>query len=211
VQRDLLVRDLSRQFKGSSLMTTPTVTQPGGFDNLGTGQTVGLDVLWRHQPTPWFFGWLAYTLSRTWQNTGEELDPFHPAPFDTTHNLIAVGRVNLPFAFVLGGRFQFTSGAPSAAHDSLTVVHDVNTGTYSPLPSTLRRPRLPPYHRLDLRLDRKFVFEHFSLSPSLELINAYAFPNVELTLPGGDFRSRGTVAAMPGVPPLLLFGLQADF
>jgi len=210
ISRDLLTRDLSRQFKGAAL-GPPPIAQPGDFDSLGTGQTVGLDVLLRHRPNAWFFGWVAYTLQRTWLNNGEELDPFHPAPFDTTHNIVTVGRVNLPWGFVVGGRFQFTTGAPSAVHDSLAVVHDTSTTTYTPMPSNLRRPRLPPYHRLDVRIDRAFVFDLFSVTPSLEIINAYAYPNVELTTPGGDFRSRGTVAAMPGVPPLALAGLTVSF
>lgn len=187
---------------------------PGPFDSFGRGQTVGVELLLRHQPNRYFFGWVAYTFSRTWLDDGTEQDPYHPSPFDQTHNLIVVARVNLPWEMTLGGRFQYATGNPSPVPGTIAVVHDLgipDVFAYQALEDPGRRPRNPDFHRLDVRLDKKFTFEQFTLGAYVEVMNVYNRLNPEIVAPGGDFRSRGTITVLPSVPFLPTFGLSGSF
>lgn len=216
IGRDRLVENVARAWDpdtGRASFFTNALTGPSSYTNDGTGGTVGLEILLRHQPNRWFFGWVSYTFSRTWMDVGEERDPYHPAPFDQTHNVILVGRVNLPWELTLGGRFQYTTGNPSPVPGTIAVVHDLGSQYpyYQPLEDPGRRPRIPDFHRFDLRLDKKITFDDWALGAYVEIMNVYNRLNPEVIAPGGDFRSRGTVTILPSVPFLPTVGLSGSF
>jgi hypothetical protein len=86
----------------------------------------------------------------------------------------------------------------------------VDTGLYpdgrvKPIYGAINSLRVPAYHRLDLRLDRK-------LSPSFtqyfELINAYNRKNISGYSYSPDYRARDEVYQLP---VLISFGLQYSF
>lgn len=211
VRRDRLVQNAARAFDPSTSGLPGLISQPTSFNSRGRGQTLGLEVLLRHRPSRYFFGWIAYTFQRTFVDVGERRDPYSPAPFDQTHNLILVGRVNLPWAVTLGGRWHVVTGNPSPTPAAVAVLHFLEHTSYQPVLSALDRPRLPTYHRLDLRLDRKWTFEGFSLTGYAEVVNVYNQFNAEVVIPGGDFRSRGTIVLLPSVPFLPTVGLSGSF
>jgi TonB family protein len=181
---------------------------PGEFDSFGSGETGGFELLLRHAPSKYFFGWISYTFSRTVVRLGDKREDEVPFPFDQTHNLVLVARVNLPWELTFGGRFAYVTGNPGPISDSVSTRHDLNNNEYQPVISALRSRRLPPFHRLDLRLDRKFVFSWCSLTPFAEVINVYNYPNPEVVFPGGDYRAREVRTLLPDPPILPMLGLE---
>src|SRR6267378_1118817 len=62
----------------------------------GHGRSYGMELLFRHQLTKNFFGWVSYSLSRTERDyhAGQQ---WAPGQFDQPHNLIIIGSYKLPF------------------------------------------------------------------------------------------------------------------
>ena len=86
-------------------------------------------------------------------------------------------------------------------------MHDLDTTNYLQLGQSTRE-RLPSFHQLDVRIDRKWVFEQFSATAYLDLLNVYNHENVEGTQ--SDYRSR-EIQIIPSLPILPVFGMSAEF
>ncbi|MCP4499664.1 MAG: TonB family protein [Deltaproteobacteria bacterium] len=176
------------------------------FNNEGYGRTLGMELLLRHELSEYFFGWVAYTLSRSEIDTSEGHDGLVLTSFDQTHILTVVGQVNLPYNFTLGGRFRVVSGNPSTV--PVGSVHDLDTTNYGQLPNNYRSSRLPAFHQLDIRVDRKWVFDDFSFTTYLDLLNAYNAENAEAYQDDYRFREREPVPSLPIIP---VIGASGEF
>lgn len=208
VRRWQLTRDSQRLYVPGQ--QAPPIATLGSYDSYGSGNTLGFELLLRAPPTRTFFGWISYTFSRTEVALGDRREARVPFPFDQTHNLVMVGKVNLPWQMTFGGRFAFVTGNPGPIPDSVATNHDLNFNSYTPILSSLRPSRLAPFHRLDLRLDKRWIFEWASVVGFVEVINVYNWPNPEVVFPGGDFRAREVRTLLPGPPLLPLIGAELD-
>lgn len=198
--RDLLVQSTSETINRGDGQVDPVF-----FTNGGRGRTTGIEVLLRQNITKNFYGWVAYTLSRTEIDTSEARDRYRLANFDQTHILTVVAQTNLPWGFTLGGRFRLVSGNPTTV--PVGSLHDLDTNDYNALSS--RTPaRLPAFHQLDVRLDRKWVFDTFSMTTYIDLLNAYNAQNAEGYQ--SDYRNREQ-QAIPGLPIVPVFGVSGEF
>jgi vitamin B12 transporter len=131
-------------------------TGPATFANAGTGRARGLDVFAQYGTfleTP-VSGWISYSLldaDRTQpRDIGTEvvLDD-GPAPFDLTHQVSLVGKVEIIPRVYAGASYRLTSGAP------YTPVIETRTGpggNVLPVDGSVGSQRLPTYQRLDLQL-----------------------------------------------------------
>ncbi len=199
--RDLLVQNSN----AVRAVADSDQVDPLFYNNGGRGYTVGAEILLRHEISEYFYGWVAYTLSRTVVDLDENDSSFDLTDFDQTHILTLVGSTNLPWGFTFGGRFRVVSG--NLQRFPLGSVHDLDTTDYLGLGNSTRE-RLPYFHQLDLRLDRKFVFEQFSATAYLDVLNVYNQANVEGVV--SDYRDR-EVQPIPSLPFIPVFGLSAEF
>jgi hypothetical protein len=76
---------------------------------LGPLRVWGADLLLRYHADDHFFGWIAYTLSRSTEKPGPG-EPEKLAPNDQTHLLNLVGSYRLGRGWEAGGRFRYTTG-----------------------------------------------------------------------------------------------------
>ena len=68
--------------------------------------------------------------------------------------------------------------------------------------------RLPTFHQLDLRVDKKFVFDSWILNVYLDLQNAYNRGNPE----GVQYNYDATLAQYAtGLPIIPSFGIRGEF
>jgi TonB family protein len=180
------------------------------LSNDGLGRAYGLEVLLRHEVTDKFFGWLAYTLNRSEQNRAglDEPEPYRLSSNDQTHILTAVGSYRLPYGFELGARFRFVTGRPKTpvTHDYDVYSSDANR--FYPTQGAILSSRLAPFHQLDVRVDKSFLFKHWTLTLYLDVQNAYNAKNVEATF--YDYRFREEIA-VPGIPLLPVLGVKGSF
>ncbi|OGQ20174.1 MAG: hypothetical protein A2138_03515, partial [Deltaproteobacteria bacterium RBG_16_71_12] len=201
--RDLLIESTSRMRSSSD---GSGEVDPLFYDNGGRGSTVGAELLLRHEITEHFYGWVAYTLSRTVEDLDDHGDRWWLTDYDQTHILTMVAQTNLPWAFTLGARFRVVTGSPTNL--PLGSVHDLDTTDYRGLGTTPQSSRLPAFHQLDLRIDRKFVFDTFSFTTYLDLLNVYNQENAEGFIT--DYRSREQ-EPIPSLPILPVVGLSGEF
>ena len=81
------------------------------------------------------------------------------------------------------------------------------TTTTQRRPSTQASERLPPFHQLDLRLDKRWVRKSYQFSIYLDVQNVYNSPNTEAIQYNFNFTSRQPVTGIPILPSV---GLRAE-
>ena len=79
------------------------------YQNVGTGQIIGLETLLRYNPDEKFFGWIAYTLSESLRQDCPTC-PTRLFQYDQTHNLIMLGSYRLGNGWEVGARFRIVTG-----------------------------------------------------------------------------------------------------
>jgi hypothetical protein len=178
------------------------------FSNDGLGRAFGLELLLRHEITRNFFGWLAYTLGRSQVRRADETEPYRMSLFDETHILAIVASWRLPGNWEVGGRFRYVTGRAITPVTHPYDLYSVDANRFYPTNGVFRSARLPPFHQLDLRVQKDFLFRSWTLSIYLDVQNAYNAHNSEATIYDYRFRQRLLV---PGIPILPLLGLKGAF
>jgi TonB family protein len=203
VEREI-TRNLEVSFEGFYKQLDNFFTQRLG--NVATGRAYGLETLIRYKPDSRFFGWLAYTLSRSvLRETPEE--PERLASFDQTHILTVLGSYRLGRGWEIGARFRLVSG--NLVTPRTYGFFDANTGVYLPLQQfPPNGERLPVFNQLDIRVDKVWRFPKWTLNAYLDLLNAYNQGNVEGVSYNYNFSRRSYATGLPIIPSL---GLRAEF
>ncbi len=163
------------------------------YRNGASGTARGLELLVKLDPGGRWSGFASVSLARAERRndvTGERF------AFDFDQPLIA----NLVGQYRLTERWQF--GAKWSVHSGSPYTPIVGTGTYPdgrvrPLYGPINSERLPPYHRLDLRVDARFTP---AFTAYFELINAYNRKNVAGYRYSADYSSREEVYQLPLLP-----------
>ena len=196
---------------------------PSGTDilyaNTGTGYVVGAEVLLKYKPDERFFGWLAYTLSRSVRVDEPGGEP-RLVNFDQPHILTVLGSYQLGHGWEIGARFRLVSGnliTPTVCNitqldcnpNRTNALYHAASGAYTPIPfSQPGTERLPLYHALDVRVDKRWKFKTWQLSLYLDIQNAYNNGNAEGVGYSYNYTQRQYVAGLTALPS---FGIRADF
>ncbi len=176
------------------------------YQNQGSGRVYGLELLVRKELTDRFFGWLSYTLSRS-ERQDAPGDNWRLFDFDQTHILTMLGNYNLSSTWDLGFRWRLVSGNPTSVYEGC--VYDADTDTCAPKrEGKVNSTRLPAFHQLDLRVERKWVFDVWLLTAYLEIQNAYNRANPEDYTYNYDSTEKKLVSSLPVLPS---FGLRGEF
>jgi hypothetical protein len=197
------------------------VASPSGssvvYTNQGTGRVGGLEVLIKYKPDAHFFGWIAYTLSRSVRTDGPG-QAEHLFQYDQPHILTVLGSYDFKNGWEFGARFRLVSGSPVTPNvcditsggcipNRTNALYNAATGTYTAIPVT--QPygeRLPLFHQLDLRVDRKWAFKRWTLRAYLDVQNVYNQANVEGIGYNFNYTARSYVAGLPIIPSIGLRG-----
>jgi TonB dependent receptor/TonB-dependent Receptor Plug Domain len=173
------------------------------YINTGTGRSYGAEYLLKAKMDK-FFGWLAYTYSRSDRidRPGTDRRLFD---FDQTHNLIAVGSWQLG-KWEIGGKWQYATGQPETPVIGSVYLADANAyiAQYGPVNSD----RIAAYHALDLRIDRKWKWKSWGLSAYLDVTNVYAHARVLGYSYNFNFSKREPITELPFLPAL---GVRGTF
>jgi len=167
--------------------------------NDARGRVFGLEVFLEHKFKNNFRGWVSYTLSRA-ERQDEPGGEFRLFDFDQTHILNVVASYLLPYNWEVGLRWRLVTGNTNT--DFIGGVYDSIRDEYVPIPGATNANRLPMFHQLDLRIDKKWIFDRWKLSAYLSLVNAYNRENVEGFNYNFDFSDRQNVTGLPVLPIL---------
>ena len=202
---DLDVQGFRKLLTGVIVPGSGLFPQPP-FTNEGKGDILGMEVLLRRKPGGSFFGWISYTLQKA-TRVDHPGDPERLFGWDQTHILTALGTYKLPWNFEFGARFRLVTGNPTTAN--ATAVYNEQTDTYTRVASSCQNcSRLPLFHQLDLRLDKKFVFDSWLLNVYVDVQNAYNHGNPEGIQYNFDATQYQYSTGLPIIPS---FGIRGEF
>ncbi len=173
--------------------------------NQGGGRIYGGEILLRHRPNSRFFGWLAYTISRSERRDSPGAD-YRIFQFDQTHILTAIASVRLGRGWEVGARFRLVSGNPTTP--VVGSIFNGDTGTYSQIPGVPFSTRNNPFHQLDVRIDKTWNFSRGSLNLFLEVLNVYNNSNPEGVQYNYNYTQSQTVTGIPIFPNL---GVRVEY
>ncbi len=209
-------------FKQFDRLVVGTPAPSGGsfeYKNLGQGYAAGLEVLVKHKATSRLFGWIAYTLSRSVRRDAPG-DPERLFESDQTHLLTVLGSYKLGGGWELGARFRLASGdlttpqvcspgSEGCDPSKANALFHSPTGGYTPLPASgAYSERLPPFHQLDVRVDKRWAMGDYELSAYLDLQNVYNNPNPSGIDYNYNFTTRHYGSGLPILPSI---GLRGEF
>jgi TonB family protein len=181
------------------------VLRPLRYDNNGLGRAYGLELVARHDFAHNLTGWVAYTLSRS-----ERLDSGNTAyrlfDFDQTHILTVLGSYTLPRNWQVGGRFRFVTGNPTTP--VVGAVFNASRDEYDPIYGQVNSGRIAAFHQLDVRVDKRWVYQSWMLDVYLDIQNIYNRANPEGQSYNYNFRKS---QVQQGLPILPILGVRADF
>ncbi len=184
---------------------------PERYTNGGTGRAYGAELLLRWNPGGRFFGWVAYSLSRSLRDqqvVGGTIMPSGDA-YDQPHNLVALGTVNLPEVWdglSAGFRVRYTSGNPYRR--TVGAVYDADADLYQPVLEASAGARTPAFFQLDVRADKRWTRRTWILSAYLEVQNATNRKNPEGAAYNYDYSQQGWMTGLPLFPS---FGIRAEY
>jgi TonB family protein len=175
------------------------------FHDRSRGRAYGLELLVRIQPGHPVYGWLAYTLSRS-ERWSREAGRWIPFDYDQPHVLTILLGAELPRGFGISLRYRVASGNPYS--EVTHAVFDADHDRYIPIYETVPSGRLPTFHQLDLRLDKKWEWSRVWLKLYLDITNVYYAKNKEYPWYNYDYSEKKFVAGLPFYPSV---GFQVGF
>ncbi len=175
------------------------------YANAAEGRVYGMELLVKHELANNFFGWITYTLSRA-----ERLDPgetkYRLFDFDQTHILTLIGSYQLPLNWEISARWRYVTGNPDTP--IVGGIFNADTDRYEALVGAVNSSRLSSFHQLDIRVDKRWIYETWQLNLYLDIQNAYNRSNVE----GQDFNFDFSQSQpQQGLPLLPVLGIKGSF
>jgi hypothetical protein len=182
------------------------------YTNNGSGRNYGLEFLLEKKPTNHsrFSGWVSYAASKARRRDRSGL-PEHNYMYDQPHILTLIANYKFSERTQLGLKWKLASGqpyTPIVGRVFIPYAPGDTTGYWEGVPGGKNSERLPGYHRLDLRLDRKFHFKGLAMAGYLEVFNLYAHKNVGGYNWNRDYSSEEPYYQLPFLPTA---GLSWEF
>jgi TonB family protein len=175
------------------------------LENDGIGRVYGGELLVRQELFHGFFGWIAYTLSRSERKDHDDT-PWRLFQFDQTHILTLIGSYQFGRGYQIGIRFRYVTGNPYTP--VIGAYYDAVDDRYVPVRATPFSGRLHAFNQLDLRFDKKWTFRKWAFSLYLDIQNLYDAKNPE----GVSYNFNYTkTTAVTGLPFLPVLGIRGDF
>ena len=202
---ELLELDLSLFYKTFDNLVRQAESTQIEFNNDGIGRAYGLELLLRHNMGPRFFGWIAYTLQRS-ERRDSPSDAWRPFDQDQTHNFIVLGQYKITPKWSVGVRWRYVTGNPETP--VIGSIYSADNNVYVPKFGATNSGRQPPFHQLDLRVDRLWTFDTWKLTGYLDIRNVYNQANGSERVYSYDYAEEERSTEIPIVPS---FGLRGEF
>lgn len=140
------------------------------------GRSYGIELFAQQRLYKGFFGILAYTYVRSEFTNGD--GEYAPSSWDNRHIVTSTFGKKIGKTWEIGARWRFYGGTPYTPYNlglsAQTAVWDV-TGRGIPDYSQINTERNPAAHNLDMRIDKKWFFDKWSLNLYLDIQNVYNF------------------------------------
>lgn len=139
----------------------------------GSGYAQGIEFSLQKKFTEGFVGSASYSYSIS-KRKDYESTPLYNFEFDRPHILNLIFGLEMGSGWQIGAKFQYASGNPYTPVTGVTEIDNI----FYVIDGENNSARYPDYHKLDLRIDKQFVFDSWSFSVYLDLWNVYNRDNV---------------------------------
>jgi TonB family protein len=187
------------------VFTPDVIMNPDGtfdainFRNSGRRASYGLEAIIKREISERAFGWLSYTFSRAKQ-TNRRGENWFATSFDQPHVMNAVASFKPGAGFELGAKFQLASGRPDTKVIGATF--DADCGCYDSVTTGQRTHRIDTFMQLDVRVERTWLFQLWSIGAYLDIINVTNRKNSEGIDYDYRFRESTPVTSFPIFPTI---------
>ena len=174
--------------------------------NTGSGYAQGIEFSLQKKFTDGFVGSASYSYSIS-KRRDYESTSLYDFEYERPHIVNLIFGLEMGAGWQIGAKFQYASGNPYTPVIGVKEIDDI----FYVIDGENNSARYPDYHKLDLRIDKQFVFDNWSFSIYLDLWNVYNRENVI----SYSFKTNkdGTVTTTPrydfGIMPIL--GFTAKF
>ena len=144
------------------------------------GRAYGMEVLLQQRLYKGYYGLLAYTLVRSeYINPGEAFatQSWVPSSWDNRHIVSFTGGKKWDSGWEVGARVLFSGGLPYTPVDeeqSLLIQNWERFNAAIPDYANLNAQRNGAFHQVDIRIDRKWFFDNWSLDVFADIQNVTA-------------------------------------
>lgn len=172
------------------------------YDNSGTGTIVGGELQAKYRKNEWY-SQVVYT----YLQSNRHIPGFgtRSSEYDQTHNLNLIGGYNKE-RWTFSGRFRFVSGLPYTPVNGATF--DSDNDVYIPNAGSIYSQRFESFKQLDIRIDRKFIYETWILTAYLDVQNATNSKNAQNIQYAYDYSEKKKIRGLPILPT---FGIKGEF
>ncbi|MFO0723829.1 MAG: TonB family protein [Myxococcota bacterium] len=179
--------------------------RPVAFRPNGQQRSYGLELLLKLEKRWGLYGWIAYTLSRSEIRRADGTEDWEAnLIFDQTHNLNFVAVYELALNWNLGVRFRYVTGG--ATNATSFRYYDADADGYRR--EANQTVRLPPFHQLDVYIEKRWTYDQWYLELYLDVQNVYNATNTEAFIPTFDFKRD---VRLPGIPIFPSIGIRGNF
>ncbi|HSF46120.1 MAG TPA: TonB-dependent receptor, partial [Chitinophagaceae bacterium] len=168
-------------------------------ESTGEGETYGFELLFQKRLTKHFYGIMAYTYYHSDFSGADGV--LLPSAWDNRHLVSFTGGYKFGKNWEVGIRFRYQGGAPYTPWDEYLSLENYPFTNAAVLDyPRLNTLRLESFHAMDLRVDKKFNFNKWSLDIFLDIQNLYN--SINPTSPGWTLQRNPdeTIATTTGAP-----------
>lgn len=170
--------------------------------NDGTGTILGIQSLWKYRLNEINLV-MAYTYLKS--NRKEPGKKEYPSDFDQTHNLNIIASYEKS-RWTYSTRLRYVTGRPYTP--VVSAIFDSDNDLYVPVNGEFFSQRFDSFFQLDLRFDRKWIYDTWILSAYLDIQNITNNQNVQNISYNFDYSKEVKTAGLPILP---IFGIKGEF
>ena len=188
---------------------------PDNYSNGGDGLAYGLDLLIKRDLSQGMTGWLSYSYIRTTRTGLNDVE--RPFSGDQPHTLTMLWSQRLSGSWnkwTLGFRFQWHSGTPYDPVIGKTDVPIEGTDLTRPVPiypGTKNSERLSNFYQVDVRAERRFLFNSWRMSVYFDVQNILNTQNITEYDYGDNYENIDNPDEVSGGVFFPAFGIEAEF
>ena len=145
-----------------------------------TGRSYGFEVFAQKKSYQGLYGLVSYTFVVSEFN--DKTDTFIPSSWDNKHLLTITAGKKLRKNWEIGSKFRFVGGNPYTPYDlnSSSIIENYTISNSGILNyNKLNSERYSNYHQLDIRVDKTWYWERFSLNFYFDIQNVYGSENTQ--------------------------------
>lgn len=173
------------------------------YNNDGRGKSYGIEAQWKFNETN-YNGFISYTWSKStrWNPRQSEYN----FEYDQTHNFNIVVAKPLANEWKVSGRFRYVTGNPKTPVIGST--YDADNEVYFPTRGPLYSERLKDFYQLDVRVDKKVIYNESIWTYYLDVQNILNTKNPESIQYSYDYSQKDQISGLPLLPAI---GIKGEF